>query len=160
MCLFSFTIIRSLLSHDLDNKLQIFSVSTGTLMFPLILENSPLPYIIAIFLMTIIFDIRTFSNLLKSWKTWKMSANSSLLQIAWHSVLFIKRYLSHQAYIAGIITGTFYNIVHFIVLITLLQKCFNWPLIKCLMTYCANVLWPIPYLPYKWFSMDKLDQVW
>ena len=53
-------------------------------MFPLILENSTLPYIIAIFLMTIIFDIRTFSNLEKPGKCLQILVYCKSLDIVFY----------------------------------------------------------------------------
>ena len=49
----------------MDKILHTFAVSIETLqILPLILENSPFPWVIAIFLKKILLEIKTFSSFL------------------------------------------------------------------------------------------------
>ena len=53
------------IKYCMDKILHTFAVSIETLqILPLILENSPFPWIIAIFLKKILLEIKTFSSFL------------------------------------------------------------------------------------------------
>ena len=81
--LFSLTTINPLETAGLGKKLHIFPASAGMLqMLPLILKNSPFPCIIAIFLNKILLEIRTFTNIFKSFNSSGIGSKVILLQSA------------------------------------------------------------------------------
>ena len=71
----------------LGNILHILEASMGMLqMPPLILENSPFPCIIAIFLNKLFLEIKAFPNFFKYFNWSGIGSKALLLQTSWHGI--------------------------------------------------------------------------
>ena len=86
---YNLTTINPLETAGLGRILHTFAGSMSILqILPLILENSPFPCIIAIFLNKILLEIKTFSIFFKSFQTSGIGHSVILLQAAWHGISF------------------------------------------------------------------------